>query len=636
MSIIIAICMIFTLAPTVSFAEEAHSHCHCGGNNLVGDHSAHGGNETYQPWNPGETPAFNVRGNYYLTGDVELSSTVLISQTVRICLNGYTLTCKDSVPLDVEVNRYGAFFLCDCKGTGKIKGCINDSVMSSGETEARGGCVHIRRGAFYAFGVEFTGARVRSGGAIYTASNASTVKLYNCKITNNKATKGGAQYSYFAHGGGITMLGGNLGIFGGEITGNIAELHGGAIAAVQSATNINLDNVKITGNTANASGGAIYYSYDSKINLSGDTVITGNKCGDVEHNIYLVIKKTEQPETEQSEPCINADGLTKNAKIGVTLDQGYIKPGEPFSPLNFAEANDTDKVKCFIPDAKNYYINYTEENGKVILNVSDTAACDHTGGTATCKKRAVCEKCGMEYSILADHNFAKMVNNTYLVSEADCVNPAKYYKVCTVCNALGDTYEHGDPLGHDWSDGWVVTTPPTCTTSGTEELICKRDGTHRQARLIDEKGHSEVVDDAKAPTCTETGLTEGKHCSTCNEVLVKQNEVPSLGHKWDEGKVTKEAAPGVKGEKTFTCTVCQATRVDEIPALPTYKKGDVDDNGEVTVADARLALRAAVSLDTLTGNAFLAADVDEDGSINVSDARTILRVAVELESFDNG
>ena len=40
--------------------------------------------------------------------------------------------------------------------------------------------------------------------------------------------------------------------------------------------------------------------------------------------------------------------------------------------------------------------------------------------------------------------------------------------------------------------------------------------------------HTPVADPAVAPTCTETGLTEGSHCSVCGKVLVKQKKIPKL------------------------------------------------------------------------------------------------------------
>ncbi len=65
-----------------------------------------------------------------------------------------------------------------------------------------------------------------------------------------------------------------------------------------------------------------------------------------------------------------------------------------------------------------------------------------------------------------------------------------------------------------------------------------------------------------------------------------------------------------------------------------FVRGDADGNGKVDASDARLTLRHAVGLDTLTEECFSAADYDKNGKIEASDARMILRLSVGLEKPD--
>ena len=70
-----------------------------------------------------------------------------------------------------------------------------------------------------------------------------------------------------------------------------------------------------------------------------------------------------------------------------------------------------------------------------------------------------------------------------------------------------------------------------------------------------------------------------------------------------------------------------------MPTALAAAPGDVDADGTVTAADARLALRRAVGLESYAAGsaAFAAADIDADGTVTAADARVILRVAVGLE-----
>ena len=70
-------------------------------------------------------------------------------------------------------------------------------------------------------------------------------------------------------------------------------------------------------------------------------------------------------------------------------------------------------------------------------------------------------------------------------------------------------------------------------------------------------------------TCGEAGRVD-TICSNCGEVI-STKEIPATGeHTWDNGTVTTEPTENEPGVRTYTCTICGATKTAPIPATGTH------------------------------------------------------------------
>ncbi|MBQ8210390.1 MAG: leucine-rich repeat domain-containing protein [Clostridia bacterium] len=122
-------------------------------------------------------------------------------------------------------------------------------------------------------------------------------------------------------------------------------------------------------------------------------------------------------------------------------------------------------------------------------------------------------------------------------------------------------------------------------------------------------------------------------CDRLQEVIVPANvtEIWGVAFGYEAGFTPKGITVyGVKGSaaQTYTENNWYAIFVELKESDFNF---DVNGDGDITAADARLALRASATLEKLSGLAALAADVDANGSITAADARNILRKSAELE-----
>lgn len=76
---------------------------------------------------------------------------------------------------------------------------------------------------------------------------------------------------------------------------------------------------------------------------------------------------------------------------------------------------------------------------------------------------------------------------------------------------------------------WTVTVPASCTEKGTESHLCSC-GEVMDTREIPLLAHTEQILPARAATCKEKGLTEGKSCGVCGEILKEQKDIAMSAH----------------------------------------------------------------------------------------------------------
>ena len=247
---------------------------------------------------------------------------------------------------------------------------------------------------------------------------------------------------------------------------------------------------------------------------------------------------------------------------------------------------------------------------------------NHAGGTATCTTKAVCVVCGLEYGDYG-HTPSEPVEEN--IQPATCKQSGSYDKVtyCMVCGnvvsretiALGKlqhtpgqpveenihpatctadgSYDLvtyctvcGDKIGtehrtvgkrsHDLKKTDQV--DPTCTEPGTQAYwTCQRDGCgklfsdaegkHQIAEPvpIQKLGHDLVHHGAQAETCTEIGWEEYDTCSRCDYTTYE--EIPALGHDLVHHDAQEPTCTEIGWEAYDTCSRCDYTTYEEIPAL---------------------------------------------------------------------
>ena len=177
----------------------------------------------------------------------------------------------------------------------------------------------------------------------------------------------------------------------------------------------------------------------------------------------------------------------------------------------------------------------------------------HSGGHATCSKKATCEVCGLEYGSTTDHDYQWQHDNT------------EHWKACKDCGAVDENTRANHTFG-----GWVTEKDSTCTETGTQKHTCAACD-YSETGVIDKKAHTPEHHDRVEPTCTATGSIEYWQCSVCSKKFsnadctteVTDVTLPMAAHTLTKTDAKAATCTEAGNAEYWTCSACGTWFLDE-------------------------------------------------------------------------
>ena len=220
---------------------------------------------------------------------------------------------------------------------------------------------------------------------------------------------------------------------------------------------------------------------------------------------------------------------------------------------------------------------YCKDCGTKLSSGKTIAKTEHTWDAGKVTKAATCIESGTKTYTCTSCNTTKTEEipatgnhqNTELrnVKEATCAQEG--YTGDTYCKDCGEKLSSGKTIAktdHIWDSG-RITKPATDTESGIKTYTCINCNTTRTEEIPATGEHLNTeLRGAKSATCLEEGYTGDTYCKDCGTKLSSGTVIPKTGHIWDEGVVTKATTCAEKGIRTYTCSICESTKIEEIPS----------------------------------------------------------------------